>query len=91
MEDIIKHIMTLYEQDKIDEAIEELHNVLNYNNKNSDLLFLMGKLQWKKGNRQDAIGYYIESDMLNPDGPAKRALEMSADIENYFNPDLLNP
>ena len=54
-------------------------------------LFCLGKLWWRMGERAKATSCYARSVAIDPDGPAKAALEMARSIEDFFNPDLLNP
>ena len=55
------------------------------------LYFERGKLYWRLGERSKATGDYLRAAALNPDSPAAVALEHAGDIEEFFNPDLLNP
>lgn len=91
MDPVADKIKKISENDNISEAIEEASELLKSNPEDDRLLFLTGKLLWKSGQRDKAISYYLKADAINPDGPAKRALEFARDIDNFFNPDLLNP
>ena len=53
--------------------------------------YLRGKAQWRLGNHAAAISDFEHALTLNPAGEARHALEMSRDILDFFNPDLLNP
>lgn len=53
--------------------------------------FIYGKTLWRLNRRQQAEAAYRRAVEINPDSPARLALEMSEDISAFFNPDLLNP
>lgn len=53
--------------------------------------FLMGKAAWKEGRRDLALSYYNRAVSLNPASPAHTAIELAADINEFFNPDIYNP
>lgn len=57
-----------------------------------DVFVERGKLRWKLGMHSEAVTDYEHALSLNPaNTQAHAALEMSRDIFNFFNPDLLNP
>lgn len=58
---------------------------------NDEFWFLYGKALWQAGERRQAAGAYRMAVELNPGSPAAIALEMSDNIDEFFNPDLLNP
>lgn len=89
--DLPSNIQNLIDKGMNDEAIEKMNELLMSEPDNAAFNFMMGKLLWKVGKRSEAMSFYLKADKLNPDGPARRAIEMSRDIESYFNPDLLNP
>ena len=53
--------------------------------------FLRGKAYWRLGQHGRAISDYELAVSLDPQSPAAAALEMSRDIMDYYNADLLNP
>lgn len=53
--------------------------------------YLRGKAQWRLGNHAAAISDYEHAVNINPQSEARHALEISRDILDFFNPDLLNP
>lgn len=57
----------------------------------ASLWFLYGKALWQSGKRMQAETFFRRAVELDPNGPAKVALEMCEDISSFFNPDLLNP
>ena len=51
----------------------------------------LGKECQKKGDWQGAMTHYLEALAINPDSPAKGALEMVKGILDYYNKDIYNP
>lgn len=73
------------------EAIEEIESYLKENSDDDKAYYVLGRLYWKIGERSRAMASYRKAVALNPDSPARHALEITSDIFNYYNPDLLNP
>ena len=44
----------------------------------------------RKGDWQNAINHYLEAVAINPESPAKGALEMLGDILDFYNKDMYN-
>lgn len=86
IEDMLRH-------GQLDEAYEICRQRLRDKDFASDstLWFLYGKTLWALGRRAEAESAYRHSVDLNPDSPARIALEMSEDISAFFNPDIMNP
>lgn len=58
----------------------------------AELHFSAGKILFQMGQRGRAIAEYAKAVELNPEcSRYATALEFSRDIENFYNPDLLNP
>ena len=53
--------------------------------------FVRGKTLWRMGQRQPATSCYARAASLDGSSPAVAALEHARAIEDFFNPDLLNP
>lgn len=53
--------------------------------------YLLGNAYRQKSDWRKAISNYNRSVQLNPDGPAKTALQTANEILNFFNHDLYNP
>lgn len=84
-------IRTLLEQSKADEAIAEMEAYRAAGGTMDDELFyLLGNAWRKKGNWQMAMNNYHEAIALNPESPARQALEIAQDILNFFNKDMYN-
>ncbi len=45
----------------------------------------------RKGDWQNAMNHYLEAVSINPESPAKGALEMLRDILDFYNKDIYNP
>lgn len=78
-------------ENRIEDAINALNQHIAEHGDDDVALYERGKLYWRIGDRRSAITDYNAAVAVNPDSPARRALEMSTDIMNFFNPDLLNP
>lgn len=87
----LQNLNEIISQNSIDNALKMLTELINADPCNDQLLYERGKLYWKIGNRSSAITDYNAAAAINPDSKARQALEMSTDIMNFFNPDLLNP
>ncbi len=84
-------VKEITESGKFDEAIDLLTKEIDNNPQHDGLLFLRGKIYWKKGDKKSAMNDYASAAKLNPDSPAAVALEQAHEVASFFNPDLLNP
>lgn len=84
-------IEALFSENKIEEAIRQLDICIESQPGNSQWHFLRGKAYWRMGQKGKAISDYEQAVALDPDSPARLALEMARDVMNFFNPDLYNP
>ena len=55
-----------------------------------ELFYLLGNAWRKKGNWQMAMNNYLEAIHLNPESPAKQALEIANEILDFYNKDMYN-
>lgn len=85
------HIDSILKDNAPEDAIVLLSEIIESDPENSAALFARGKLYWKSGQRAKATSDYAAAAALDPQSPASMALEQARDIENFFNPDLLNP
>mgnify|MGYP003523887911 CR=1 FL=1 len=53
--------------------------------------YLLGNAYRQKSDWRKAINNYNRAVQLNPDGPAKTALQTAKEILDFFNHDLYNP
>ncbi len=72
-------ILKLIESGQLDQARE------------ADSLYLLGRLEWKAGNRAAAISAYNASAQAMPGGPGEIALEQARRVMEFYNHDLYNP
>ena len=84
-------IESLIRKNQLQQALEQLNFLVQANPDDDRALFLRGKVYWRLGLRPQATSDYAAASLLNPDSPATEALRMARDIEDFFNPDLLNP
>lgn len=85
------NITRLIDDGNIDEAIDRLNLLIADNPSDDTLFFIRGKAYWKKGNRPAARNDFARAVAINQDSPAAIAITHADDIEQFFNPDLLNP
>ena len=84
-------IQVLLDAHKADEAIDLLDAYRSGGGTMDDTLYyLLGNAWRKKGNWQMAINNYLEALHLNPDSPARQALEIANDILDFYNKDMYN-
>lgn len=81
----------LISENRFEEALNVLNKLIAEKPEDDVLLFERGKLKWRLGDRSGASNDYAKSSAINPDGPAKFALEQAQEIADFFNPDLYNP
>lgn len=89
--DKIKIIDTLVAENKLEDGVSALGELIAETPDSDDLYFRRGKLRWRLGDRSGAMGDYAKASELNPESPAVKALEQAYDVANFFNPDLYNP
>ena len=88
MRDRIQALLDSYE---VDEAISLLDGYRTAGGPMDDTLYyLLGNAWRKKGNWQMAMNNYLEALNINPDSPAKQALNMANDILDFYNKDMYN-
>ena len=86
-----ENIKVLLDGNEVEKVIEILTDVINYNPVDAEAFFLRGKAYWRMGLRSKAISDYASAEALDHSSPAALALEQAREIEDFFNPDLLNP
>ena len=87
----MNRIDTILKENTPEQAMVLLSKIIAENPQDAAALFARGKLYWKEGNRAKATSDYAAAAAIDPDSPAVMALEQAREIENFFNPDLLNP
>ncbi|MDE6556243.1 MAG: tetratricopeptide repeat protein [Duncaniella sp.] len=76
---------------KFAEAEESLRTLIAGQSDDDSLHFALGKLLWRLGRRSEATSEYLKAFQLNPESPARIALENARQVADFFNPDLYNP
>ncbi len=87
----LNKIDLLIKNNKSTEALIMLDRLLKDCPTDYYALFLQGKAYWRLGKRAKAISAYEASVAIASDSPARYALEQAREVEDFFNPDLLNP
>lgn len=88
MEEELKRLLA---QSRADEAIEAMESYRQQGGEMNDRLFyLLGNAWRKKGNWQMAMNNYLEALELNPESPARQALEIAQEILAFYNKDMYN-
>ena len=86
-----QRITALLDAHKADEAIRLLQDFQAGGGAMDDELFyLLGNAWRKKGNWQMAMNNYLEAININPDSPAKQALDIANEILAFYNKDMYN-
>lgn len=86
-----EEIHMLINDGRVDEALARLKQHVAEHADSDDAWFVMGRLHWQSGRHADAVNCYRQAVEINPDSPARHALELATDVFDFFNPDLLNP
>ncbi len=76
---------------RTDEAAVQLDAYIEVHTNDDKVYFLRGKLMWRMGKRRQAMSDYAHAISINPESPARQALEQAHDIMAFFNTDLMNP
>lgn len=84
-------LKSLLDAHKADEAISLVESYRAEGGVMDDELFyLLGNAHRKKGDWQMAMNNYLEAIHINPESPAKRALEIANEILDFYNKDMYN-
>ncbi|MDE7153506.1 MAG: hypothetical protein K2O00_03535 [Muribaculaceae bacterium] len=90
-ETFLKKIEELADRGEFKQALSLLDNAIAENSGDDMLFMTRGKLYWRLGDRSRATSDYSMAIHINPESPACHLLEMARAVENFYNPDLLNP
>ena len=84
-------IKALLDSCRADEAISLIDDFRASGGTMDDgLFYLLGNAWRKKGDWQMAMNNYLEALNLNPDSPARNALDMANEILDFYNKDMYN-
>lgn len=73
------------------EAITALDAVIAANPRDDEALTLRGMRHWAMSHRSLAINDYLAALRINPESPARQALDAANAILDFYNKDLYNP
>ena len=86
-----ERVQALLDAYETDEAISLLDGYRTSGGPMDDTLYyLLGNAWRKKGNWQMAINNYLLAVHLNPESPAKQALDIANEILDFYNKDMYN-
>ena len=88
---VFQKIEELINENRLNDALLLLNNEITQSQNNDKLYFTRGKLHRRHGNKSQAITDYEHAVDINPDSPARIALDNARDVIAFFNPDLYNP
>ena len=88
---VFQKIEELINENRVDEARIALDLAIKSDANKDKLYFTRGKLDWRLGNRSQAITDYEHAVAINPNSPARIALDNAHDVISFFNPDIFNP
>lgn len=89
--DNYQDILSAIDTNSIDKAQLLIDNMLRTTeHPTADLLYLQGKLCMKQSDWGNAISYFLKSEELNPNGPARQCRLMLNDILAFYNKDMYN-
>lgn len=77
-----------FEANRLDEAVALLSSM---DESDAWVLFMRGRIAWKRGDKAGAISLYEQAVDVDPASEAAVALEQARNIMNFFNKDLFNP
>ncbi|MDE7375538.1 MAG: hypothetical protein K2N16_01670 [Muribaculaceae bacterium] len=77
--------------DKLIEEERMLTERIEANPDDADARYRRGRVRWRMGDRAGAISDYEHAAAADPSSPAAAALQMTRQIMDFYNPDLLNP
>ena len=87
-----EEIRALIDQNRLDEAVGRIEQLLKVDENSADLHFLLGQIFQKRGEWGKAINQFqrvIELDSQFPG--AQNHIDMARSILGFYNPDLMNP
>lgn len=73
------------------DSIKRLIDANRLDEAEAGVLYLLGRIAWKRGRKGEAISLYERAVALDADSEAAVALQQAREIMDFFNKDLLNP
>ena len=90
MKENLTTIKASIKEGKLEEAIEQLSQLIRHDTTDDEPYYLLGNAYRKQGNWQLALNNYLEAMERNPESPAGQAHQMMMDILNFYNKDMYN-
>lgn len=84
-------IRQLIDEGLYTEALERLDHAIERKPLTAALWYERGRLYWRLGNKANAISDYEEALFLDPESPARHALQLAREVMDFYNTDMLNP
>lgn len=79
------------EKNQLDKAQQLIDNKLKVvDQPTATLLYLKGKVHMKQSDWGNAISFFLKSEELEPNGPARQCRMMLNDIMAFYNKDMYN-
>ena len=88
MKERIKAMLEGHRADDVIDLMEKFRS--DGGSMDDELFYLLGNAWRKKGNWQMAMNNYLEAVHLNPESPAKQALDIAGEILDFYNKDMYN-
>ena len=86
-----ERIKAMLDEHKADDVIDLMEKFrADGGSMDDELFYLLGNAWRKKGNWQMAMNNYLEAVHLNPESPAKQALDIAGEILDFYNKDMYN-
>lgn len=87
----LPNMQRLIDENRLSEAVDALNSFISENPQSDEAYFLRGRAFWRLQNHGKAVSDYERAVAINPDSPARHALDIARDVFDFYNPDLLNP
>ncbi|MCR5017304.1 MAG: tetratricopeptide repeat protein [Bacteroidales bacterium] len=86
-----ERIKAMLDEHKADDVIDLMEKFrADGGSMDDELFYLLGNAWRKRGNWQMAMNNYLEAVHLNPESPAKQALDIANEILDFYNKDMYN-
>lgn len=90
MEERYNKIRTLIKEEKLEQAMKEIDEIIEKDSKQDTAYYLKGNIFRKKQDWQNAINNYSQAVEINPASPASDARAMCIEILDFYNTDMYN-
>ncbi|MDD4738454.1 MAG: tetratricopeptide repeat protein [Bacteroidales bacterium] len=90
MEARYNNIRTLISEEKLEQAMKEIDEIIAQDANQDIAYYLRGNVFRKQQDWKNAINNYSQAIEINPSSPAKDARDMCIEILNFYNTDMYN-